>query len=279
MKEACEQSINAGYFCYNEMFVWAMELVDKVPEVVRIIRDRFPVLLIDEAQDNSEDQSAILHHIFMAGDSLVVRQRFGDANQAIYGFVGATEASTDKFPDESNKTDLPNSHRFGQDIADLVDPLGLTPYGMKGQGPKQRSLSNQPKGRHTIFLFEDDNANKVLDAYADLLLESYSDQVLQEGVFAAVGQIHKPSAKDDHVPRHVGHYWHDYGPELSKSEPKPQTFVQYVFAGQGMTHTSGEAYHLVEKIAEGILRLASMARGVTVRPRGRHNHRSGTETP
>jgi ATP-dependent exoDNAse (exonuclease V) beta subunit len=37
--------------------------MDKVPGVVQVIRDRFPLLFIDEAQDNSEDQSAILARI------------------------------------------------------------------------------------------------------------------------------------------------------------------------------------------------------------------------
>lgn len=273
MKGVCEQSISDGYFCYNEMFVWARELLDTIPEIAWIIRDRFPLLFFDEAQDNSEGQSTILHRIFRDGDAAVVRQRFGDANQAIYGSVGAAEASTDKFPDESIKTDIPNSYRFEQDIADLADPLGLTPYGMKGHGPKQMPLAKHPKGRHTVFLFDDDNADRVLHAYADLLIETFSSQELLTGVFTAVGQIHKPSDKDNPRPRHVGHYWSGYDPELSKSEPKPQTFVQYVFAGLGKLRNTGETYHLVEKIAEGILRLASMAKGVTALPRGRYNHR------
>ena len=125
-------------------------------------------------------------------------------------------------------------------------------------------------------MFQDGNAHKVLHVYADLLIESFSSQELQEGVFTAVGQVHRP--KDDkgdkNQPRHLGHYWPDYDSELSGSEPKPKTFVQYVFAGLAKLHTTGETYQLVEKIAEGILRLASMANGATARPWGRHKHRN-----
>ena len=127
MKEACEQSISDGYFCYNEMFVWATDLLDKAPEVIRTIRDRFPVLFIDEAQDNSEDQSAILHRIFMAGDNTLVRQRFGDGNQAIYGFMGATEASTESFRTSHSKRTCRTAIALGRISLTWRTPLASRP--------------------------------------------------------------------------------------------------------------------------------------------------------
>lgn len=273
IENACRNSIVEGFFCYDEMFIWANELMNKKCDVVEVVRDRFPLLFIDEAQDNSEEQSAILHRIFLNGGSSVVRQRLGDKNQAIYGFVEAKGATTDKFPDDSIKTDLPNSHRFGQDIADLVDPLGLTPYGLKGLGPKKiGSAPTHTKGNHTVFLFDDDNAHMVLDAYAGLLIETFSDSELQEGTFTAVGQIHRGD-RNDRRPHHIGHYWADYDPELSKSEPRPQTFVQYVSGGIGKYQTSGEVHHAVELVAQGILRLASMATDPKGHPLRRHSHR------
>ncbi len=41
-------------------------------------------------------------------------------------------------------------------------------------------------------------------------------------------------------------------------DPRPKTFVQYLAAGRALAHTSGEVYHVVEKIADGILRLATI---------------------
>ena len=131
IRDVCRQSSMDGYFCYDEMFVWAGDLMDKVPGVVEVLRNRFPLLFIDEAQDNTEDQSAILHRIFLGGGGTVIRQRFGDANQAIFNFVGYKGAESD-FPDDRIKTiDLPTSHRFGQTIADLADPLALVPHSLK----------------------------------------------------------------------------------------------------------------------------------------------------
>ena len=279
LQKACQETALEGYHCYDDMFIWAGELMDKSPEVVNVIRSRFPLLFIDEAQDNSEEQSAILARIFMTGESTNIRQRLGDANQAIFNFVDDTGASTDVFPDESIRRVLPNSHRFGSRIAALAGPLALTQYAencLEGHGPKRPLESGAPEGRHTIFLFDDNNIDRVLGAYAELLLDTFSEQELHEGstkgLFVAVGQVHRDN-KDDHRPRHVGHYWMGYDPRLTRTDPKPQTFVQYVFAGLGKSQTSGETYLAVEKIAEGILRLAGMMEVGASHYGRKHRHR------
>jgi len=277
IRETCQRSAAEGYFCYDEMFMWGRDLMDKVPGVVEVIRDRFPLLFIDEAQDNSEDQSAILVRIFMNGGGAVIRQRFGDGNQAIFDFVGAEGAQNDIFPDEAVKKDLPNSHRFGQKIADLAHPLGIVPYpcGLKGQGPNKPLASGASEGRHTIFLFNDKSATQVLDAFADLLIETFSDSELRDGTIWAIGLVHKPPNVEEgqKFPHYVGHYWPSYDPELTKTDPHPEKLVQYIFAGQEKAKTAKETYPAVEKIAEGLLRLASMVKGLPIFHRRRHSHR------
>src|SRR5262249_43058728 len=54
-------SSEQGYFCFDEMFVWANELLDKRSQTARDLRERFPLVFIDEAQDNSEEQSTLLY--------------------------------------------------------------------------------------------------------------------------------------------------------------------------------------------------------------------------
>lgn len=272
IRDTCRQSIAQGYLCYDEMFVFANDLLDKMPQLTQVLRQRFPLLFVDEAQDNSEVQSAILNRVFMAGGSGVVRQRLGDPNQAIYDFLGAEGAATDAFPDDASKTDLPNSHRFGQTIADLADPLGLAPYGLEGHGPQKPFASGTSDAQHTVFLFDDNGIDKTLDAYADLLAGTFSQQELRDGTFTAVGQVHNPTG-DDHKPRHVAHYWAGYDSHLTRADPKPDTLARYILAGQGKAKAIGEAWAPVQKIAEGILRLAGMAPGGKGVTRRAHGHR------
>ena len=273
IQDVCRNSVQEGYFCYDEMFLWAGNIMDKTPGIIEVLRQRFPILFIDEAQDNSEAQSSILYRIFMEGDRDVIRQRFGDPNQAIFNFVEAKGAETDVFPNGTTM-DLPNSHRFGQEIADLADPLGLRVYDLRGQGPKKPLASRGTVRKHTIFLFDDSSAQEVLKAYAELLIDTFSEEELREGVFTAVGMVHHQRTEEtDKFPRHVAHYWPDYDPELTRQDPRPQTFPQYVFAGRRKAEESGEAYPVVEKIAEGVLHLANMAQAATSLRRRKYIYR------
>ena len=275
LKKLVESVICDGYHRHDEMFMWAKDLMDKVADLTKILRDRFPILFIDEAQDNSEAQSEILYQIFMDGDSSVIRQRFGDENQAIYDSMGAKEAITDIFPDMTIKKSIFNSHRFGQRIANLADPLGVVPYRLKGLGPKKPLESKEEEGKHTIFFFDNYDINKVLDAYAELLLDTFSKQELEEGIFTAVGQIHRPPKKEEEkkIPQYVGHYWLDYDSELTRQTPKPHTFIQYILSGQKKVEVSREVYPAIELIAAGILRLTGIAECKEVFRPSKYKHR------
>lgn len=277
MQKACKLSTEQGYFCYDEMFMWAKELMEKNPKSLGIIRSRFPMLFIDETQDNSEVQSEILSQIFIANGRPVIRQRFGDENQAIFDFVGAKEASIDKFPSEEKKKELPESHRFCENIARLAEPLGLSSIKntctLIGQGPKCRDISPiQEANQHTIFLFDDNTMTEVLDAYGQLLLNIFPNDSLRKGVFTSIGQVHRGDA-DANKPRHIKHYWPDYDPELCSKEPRPSSFMQYVYSGIGISQKTGDTHPAVEKIGEGLLRLVGMAENLTILQRRGYCHR------
>jgi DNA helicase II / ATP-dependent DNA helicase PcrA len=274
LQMACKNSMTEGFFCYDEMFMWAQDLMNQMPFVIAAIRHRFPLLLIDEAQDNQKEQSAILHRIFTDGNGAVCCQRFGDGNQAIFNSTEAEAASAElAFPATAFRRDLPTSHRFGQVIANFADPLGLIPYNLQGRGPKTGLASGQPEAKHTIFIFNDETgAAQVIPAFAKLLFATFSVDELRTGIFKAVGQVHQDTG-DDNFPRHVGHYWRNYDPQLSKSEPRPDCFVQYVFAGVARADVCGETHPCVEKIADGFLRLGSLTTSGSPLPSGRNRHR------
>jgi hypothetical protein len=259
LQRTCRESCEQGYFCYGEMFLWAAELLDRAPQMREALRERFPFLFIDEVQDTSEQQSALLFRLFMDGGNPVIRQRFGDSNQAIYQYSSQTEGVlTDPFPDPNLKRTIPNSHRFGQQIANLADPLGVTPQGLVGLGPSRRDeIPAETDNRHAVFLFDDQTIGHVMPSYASYLLELFSERELRDGTFAAVGATHRPG-EGDKVPRYVAHYWPEYDHKMTASEPRPETFLQYVAAGRVLAHSSGEAHHVVEKAADGVLHLAAV---------------------
>lgn len=257
--EACRVTTEEGYLCYDEMFIWATEYLDASPDIKDALRHRFPILFIDEVQDNDEMQAALLHRIFCEGDRPVVRQRYGDSNQAIYRYAGEKDgASTDVFPDQNIRRDIPNSHRFGQQIADLAMPLGVVPQQLVGAGPSKSIVASNTQDKNSIFLFDDATIDSVLPSYSRYLCELFTADELAKGVFTAVGAVHRPTG-DDKLPRHVGNYWPDYDHELTVSEPKPSTFCQYILVGLSRASLIGESYPFAEFLAEGVLALARKA--------------------
>lgn len=260
MRKACRDSTLDGYHCFDEMFVWAGELLDRCPEVIKTVRTRFPLVFVDEVQDNSELQSAFLHRLFMEGDGAVIRQRFGDSNQAIYHRSGATGAITDIFPGPS-KADLPNSFRFGQAIADLAAPLGVRPQKLVGRGPTAGSVKHVGS-QSALFLFDDATVLGVLPAYAQLLIETFPPEALSSGDFTAVAGVHR-SDKADRLPRFMGHYAPNYNPDVAGKQPKPRSFAQYLARARLELSTSRNTHPVANCCAEGILQLVRQA-GVEV---------------
>lgn len=247
-----------GFYRFDEMFMWAHDLLDKHPEFTTAIRQRFPLLYIDEVQDNSELQSRLLYRIFIEGDNPTTRQRYGDSNQAIYAHAAQVRgADSDPFPNDAIRRDIPNSHRFGQEIADFADPLGLRPQNLQGVGPPTHTIQSDSSRQHAVFLFSDATITNVLDTYAAHLQSLFSEDELEHGTFTAVGSVHRPGA-DDNSPRFVGHYWPDYDYELSSAEPRPNTFHQYVAAGWNKVDEYGDVHTVVERIAEAILRVVQI---------------------
>jgi len=250
---SCEQ----GYFCFDEMFIWANQLLDQHPEAIPTLRRRFPFVLIDEAQDNSEAQSVLLHRIFCDGDAPSRRQRFGDSNQAIYASSNHSGATTDLFPGETVHP-MPRSYRFGQDLADHVKGLGVVPQPLVGAGPPS-NLGTDPKAP-AIFLFDDGTVQAVLPRYGQHLLDNFDGAMLKSGVFTAVAGVHEPG-ENDRVPRAMGHYVPSYDPTYARRESAPSSFAQYLARARFETETegSGNTDKLVNATAAALLAASELA--------------------
>lgn len=254
---ACRATTAEGYFCHDDMMIWAAQALDRNPDLRNAVRQRFPVLFLDEVQDNDDVQSAMLHRLFMEGDRPVVRQRFGDMNQAIYGSVSATDvngANGDVFPNSAISIQVANSHRFGTQIATLANGLALSPPGLVGL----RVHPEDEQGKQAaILLFGNQQATAVLPAFAHLLTTRFSLAQRAAGIFAAVGAVHRNTNRPD-TPNCVAHYWDGYDHEMTRIEGRPSTLIGYLRRGVRDAAETGDVYPISEKAADAVLRLASM---------------------
>ncbi|WP_149829402.1 ATP-dependent DNA helicase [Streptomyces tailanensis] len=102
----------------------------QLPEVGRILRDEFRVVLLDEYQDTSVAQRVLLAGLFGGGTGHPVTA-VGDPCQAIYGWRGASVANLDDFPEHFAHTDgsaaerqsLSENRRSGGRLLDLANGL------------------------------------------------------------------------------------------------------------------------------------------------------------
>lgn len=255
---ACKTSFKEGFFCHDEMLIWTNYFLGRHPAISVALQWRFPLLFLDEVQDTSEEQAAVLKRIFGGEASLVVRQRFGDVNQAIFHSTAHKESETlaDPFPAKPVVWPIPNSHRFGQQIADFANPLAIAPQDLKGAGPSRSRIVTDTDGKHAIFLFSSQTRIRVLAAYAEYLDSIFTGEELRRGTFTAVGAVHSPGGSEE-KPR-VSQYWPDYDHKLASADPKPASFCQYVNAGRKLSLETGEAFHTVKLVADAVFALLQL---------------------
>ncbi|MFF2521623.1 UvrD-helicase domain-containing protein [Streptomyces liangshanensis] len=115
---------------FGDQIALSAELAMTRPEVGRILREEFRVVLLDEYQDTSVAQRLLLSGLFGGGTGHAVTA-VGDPCQAIYGWRGASVANLDDFPDHfpyadgtpATRFSLSENRRSGGRLLDLANGL------------------------------------------------------------------------------------------------------------------------------------------------------------
>ncbi|MGA5565897.1 UvrD-helicase domain-containing protein [Streptomyces platensis] len=115
---------------FGDQIAHSATLATTRPEVGRILRDEFRVVLLDEYQDTSVAQRLLLSGLFGNGTGHAVTA-VGDPCQAIYGWRGASVANLDDFPDHfpfedgapARRYALSENRRSGGRLLDLANGL------------------------------------------------------------------------------------------------------------------------------------------------------------
>lgn len=112
-----------GYATQGDANYFAMKLVRKFPSIPKALVHRFPSFIIDEAQDTSEIQMAIIDQLIASGLEHVVL--VGDPDQAIFEWNDAKpQLFTEKFAEwRANSVILNENRRSSQNICNSTYPL------------------------------------------------------------------------------------------------------------------------------------------------------------
>ncbi|MCF7202521.1 UvrD-helicase domain-containing protein [Pseudomonas oligotrophica] len=248
-----------GYFCYDDIFVIAQELLSRQPSVAATLQERFPCILLDEMQDTSRQQNQLLSQIFRRDNESICVVRVGDPNQAI--FEHGDEAGDDSFPDSPRSIAIADSFRFDGSIASLACRFAYTPILPTGLQGKRASEAQAAPIPHTVFVFPDDDATGVLSAYGELVLQHVPSDVIASCAVSALGAVHKTIERDPQdklSPRTVGHYWEPYVTAKHPTTHRPESLIDYFRTAKQRARLGNTMHAGLERIGAGLIHLANL---------------------
>lgn len=199
LEELKAELVNDGYYRFSDLTALALQALEKCPAVVERIRRRFPLVLLDEAQDTNGEQLALLNRLFAAD---VAYQRLGDQNQTLY-------EDEDLSPDDywragEGVIPLNESRRFGSSIAGFASRLTVR---------AQQQITGLPDvpSRRTLILFCPDTIGTVLPAYVAEVRSHWGETINADIDIRAVASRHNPTTDNTgESPKTLVEYCPDY---------------------------------------------------------------------
>jgi DNA helicase-2/ATP-dependent DNA helicase PcrA len=262
LQECIEEVAHKGIFAFSDIFVYARALMGSSKQVFDIMRTRFPILFIDEAQDTSSSQAEILHELFLSSDTgslKTIRQRFGDANQTIFTFEEPMlPDGLDPYPSPKiHKLSLPVSHRFDNSISAIASKFETTPLQIPMQGMRVDNLGGR---NHCVLLFNEQTRNHVIPMYAELVAKELSASELKIADLRICSHIHKEKkdiASTEDYARTIRDYYSPYiADKMTKEYQQHKYLIDYLRHARYLVRDSKSLSLGLEKFAEGILRVA-----------------------
>ena len=166
------------------------------------------------------------------------------------------------FPRE-NHLIMSKSNQFNDSIAKLANTVALDSEEMQGNS----NAFADKNIKHTIFLFAKKSIDKVLPAYGKLLLDTFTDEELENyGGCYAVGQTLKSNDTDEQqvdvnskkYPQNVRCYCLNTISDSCISNNVPEKFIGYFVKGFNDFHATGEMSLFIAEIFSGIKRLLNL---------------------
>lgn len=134
--------LKSGYATQREVPALSLLLMKRYPAVANEIASRFPIIMVDEAQDTSREQMEIIELLAHNGATTVII--VGDPDQAIYEWRNATP---EYFKEKMNNAEwkalyLTSNFRSSQNICNATSKFSAI---LSGKQPAQA------KGEHSDF--------------------------------------------------------------------------------------------------------------------------------
>lgn len=135
---------------YDDAISIAIQIIKKYPKIIKLLAKRFPLIIIDEAQDTSANQMELIEQFEINGSTIII---VGDSDQAIYEWRTATpEIFVNKYDNSNyNKIEFLENHRSSQNICNAT-----------------YKFSTLSKTAIAVGEFKDDNEKPIVIFYENL---------------------------------------------------------------------------------------------------------------
>ncbi|MEI7452565.1 MAG: ATP-dependent DNA helicase [Candidatus Falkowbacteria bacterium] len=110
--------LDNGFFDFGDLIVYTLKLFKERPNILKLYRDKFKYVMVDEFQDTNFAQYELVKMLAAPQNNLMV---VGDDDQAIYKFRGASLSNIMQFKDDypsAVEVILVDNYRSNQEILD-----------------------------------------------------------------------------------------------------------------------------------------------------------------
>lgn len=152
-----------GYATQLDANFFSMKILENYPQIAKALSYRFPLLMIDEAQDTSKIQMKIIDLLIKNGLKEVML--IGDTDQAIFEWRTAKpKLFLNKYDEwKENSIDLEDNYRSSQKICDFF--VNISSFNkIQAVNTSYKEFDFVPE----IWEYKDNNFNEVIKKFLDL---------------------------------------------------------------------------------------------------------------
>ncbi len=166
-----------GFYRFGDMTAIAVQAIARFPVIIERLRDRFPLVILDEAQDTRGEQLRLLTTLF---GERVGFQKLGDQNQTLY----EDDEGGDGWHPAADAIPLNETRRFGAEIAAFASRLTV-------RRPQEIAGRADMPSRRTLLLFDRHSIARVLPMFAEEIRGYYPQPLPAEHEAWVVASRHK----------------------------------------------------------------------------------------
>ena len=129
-----------GLMDFDDMLSYTLTILKKYPQILEYYQDRYPYLCVDEAQDTSKLQHAVIGLLAQKSQNLFL---VGDEDQSIYRFRGACPENLLEFPKQYPKAKLLKMEENFRSTGEIVEHANRFISFNKQRYPKNMFTHNE----------------------------------------------------------------------------------------------------------------------------------------